>query len=97
MVNTTTTPFDPAAYIGDAEDATIYLNDALESRDPAVIAAAIGTIARARGASALASVTGLSRASLYSSLGPDGNPTLRTVLAVLDALGIDLRAQARAA
>jgi probable addiction module antidote protein len=45
--------------------------------------------------SQLANDTGLSREQLYRSFSEHGNPTLKTVLAVLDALDIDLTAQAR--
>jgi probable addiction module antidote protein len=45
--------------------------------------------------SQLANDTGLSREQLYRSFSEHGNPTLKTVLAVLDALDIDLNAHAR--
>ena len=97
MVKVPTTPFDPAAFVRTADDAALYLADAFESGDPSVIAAALGTVARARGASEMAKAAGLSRASLYSALSPDGNPTLRTIISLLDELGIELTARAKAA
>jgi probable addiction module antidote protein len=90
MVKVSTIAFDPAAFIRDADDVAVYPNDAFASGDTAVIAAGLGTVARARGASELARAAGVSRASLYSALSADGNPTLRTVLCVLDQLGIEL-------
>jgi hypothetical protein len=42
-----------------------YINEALESEDASAIAVAIGTVARARGMSAVAEKTGLSRENLY--------------------------------
>ena len=38
----------------------------------------------------IARQTSLSRESLYRSLSDKGNPTLQTVIAVLNTLGIDL-------
>lgn len=46
--------------------------------------------AEAKGMSAIAKETGLSRESLYRALSTRGNPTLKTLLAVLKALGLRL-------
>jgi probable addiction module antidote protein len=43
--------------------------------------------------SELARETGLSREQLYRSFSEDGNPTLKTMLAVMKALGIDMTAR----
>lgn len=40
--------------------------------------------------SALSKQTGLSREQLYGSFGEEGNPTLKTLIAVTQALGIGL-------
>lgn len=88
-----TAPFDPADYIRDDDEAALYISDALKSGDAADVATALGSVARARGASGLARATGLSRAALYSSLSPTGNPTLATVLSVLKELGMELKAE----
>jgi probable addiction module antidote protein len=45
----------------------------------------------------LAVQTGLSREQLYRSFSENGNPTLRTTLAVMKALGIELFAKPAAA
>jgi len=47
MVKVPTAPFDPGQFVETPEDAAIFLTDALESRDPAVVAAALGVLARA--------------------------------------------------
>ena len=62
-----------------------YLEAALEDGDPALIATALGDIARAKGMSEIARETGLGRESLYKALSPDGNPELSTVLKVVRA------------
>jgi probable addiction module antidote protein len=85
-------PFEPADYVRNAEEAALFLNDAIASGDPAVVAAALGTIARARGAAAIAKGAGVSRAAVYNGLTPTGNPTLATFLAVTKELGLELAA-----
>jgi probable addiction module antidote protein len=83
-------PFDASLYIDDDEAAAIFLEDAMESGDARVIAAAIGDVAKARGMTALAKEVGMSRESLYRALSNDGNPQLSTVLKVLEAMGLKL-------
>jgi len=85
-----TTPFDPTDFIEDAEAVEVYLVDAFESEDAAVISDALGVVARSRGMSALAADTGLSRQALYKALSHDGNPAFATVLRVAHALGFRL-------
>jgi probable addiction module antidote protein len=58
--------------------------------DPALIAAALGEIARAHGMMKLAKETGLTREALYRALSPMGNPNFGTILKVTKALGIKL-------
>ncbi len=56
-----------------------YLEAAIEDSDPALAAAAIGDIARAKGMTQLARETGLGRKSLYKALSPEGNPEFSTL------------------
>ena len=44
-----TRPFDVANYLNDEEDIAAYLQAAMEAGDPALLAATLGDIARARG------------------------------------------------
>ena len=92
MPKTKTRPWDPVEHLADAEDMAAYLEAALEDGDPRVVAAALGDIARAKGMTQLARDTGLGRESLYKALSPDGNPELATLLKVVAALGLQLRA-----
>jgi len=46
---TQTVPWDPAEHLETEEDMAIYLEAALEENDPALVAAALGDIARAKG------------------------------------------------
>ena len=85
-----TRPFDPAAYLDSQETIAATMTEALDSNDPGFIADALGVIARARGMTQVAREAGLSRESLYRTLGPEGNPELSTLLRVLSALGLRL-------
>lgn len=85
-----TRPFDPAAYLDSAEAIIAYLEGAFADGDPAEITDALGVVARARGMSALAEETGLTRPALYKALSSEGNPEFSTVLKVVQALGLRL-------
>ena len=62
--------------------------------DAAFVAKALGDIARARGMAQVANRAGLSRESLYRALSGERVPNFDTVLRVVDALGLKLRAEA---
>ena len=64
----------------------------LEDGDRAVVAEATGVVAYARGMTQLARDTGLAREGLYRALNREGNPEFATIMKVLGALGIRLRA-----
>ena len=89
---TRTRVWDVAEHLETKEDMAAYLEAALEDGDPALVAAALGDIARAKGMADIARETGLGRESLYKALSPEGNPELATVLKVVKALGLKLRA-----
>jgi probable addiction module antidote protein len=79
----------------DRELAVAYLKAAMESLDnPDDRAAgllALRTVAEAYGGlGAVAAEAGISRESLYRTLSAKGNPTLKTLLAVLKAVGMKL-------
>lgn len=86
-------PWDSAEHLKTDEDMAFYLEACLEEGDPALIAHALGVIARARGMTQLARDTGLSRESLYTALSAEGNPEFATVMKVLKALRIRLHAE----
>ncbi|MDM0088824.1 MULTISPECIES: addiction module antidote protein [unclassified Variovorax] len=85
-----TRPFDSANYLRDDEDAAAYLAVAIEDGDPALLAAALGDIAKARGMAQLAKETGLSRESLYKGLSGERAPSSDTLFKVIRALGFKL-------
>ena len=92
MGKTRTRPWDVAEHLETKEDMAAYLEAALEDGDPALAAAALGDIARSRGMAQIARETGLGRESLYRALSTEGNPEFATVLKVVRALGLRLRA-----
>jgi len=92
MPKTKTTRWDSAEYLKTDEDMAGYLEACLEENDPALIAHALGVIARAKGMTQLARDTGLTREGLYRALSREGNPEFATVLKVFNALGLRLHA-----
>lgn len=87
------TAFDPAEGLTSDTAIAAFMADAFESEDAGYIAHALGVVARAKGMSQIASQTGLSREQLYRSFSESGNPTLKTTIAVMKALGIELTAK----
>ena len=79
----------------DREFAVEYLKGALESLadpdDRAVGLIMLRAVAEAYGGlGAIAAKAGISRESLYRTLSPKGNPTLKTLIAILNTLGLRL-------
>jgi probable addiction module antidote protein len=68
-----------------------YLQAAMEDdEEPAVLLLALRQVAEAYGMPKVAELAGIQRESLYRALSPQGNPTLRTLTAVLEAVGLRL-------
>lgn len=86
--------FDAAPYLDSEEAIAAYLTDILAANDPALLAAALGDIARARGMSEIARASGITREALYKALRPDAQPRFDTVNRVCAALGVKLVVQA---
>lgn len=85
--------FDFAEHL-DSEDAIAeYLTAVLEENDPALLASALGDIARARGMSEIARASGMTREALYKALRPDAHPRFETINRVCTALGVKLVVQ----
>lgn len=82
--------FDAADYLKTEEDVVAYLEAAMEEAgdDPAIIARALGAVARARNMSQLARDAGITREGLYKALSGEGNPSFATIVKVAHALGL---------
>ena len=94
MAKTKTRSWDAAEHLETEKDMAAYLEAVLEQGDAALVAAALGDIARAKGMTRVAREAGLGRESLYKALSPEGNPELATILKVVRALGLKLHATA---
>jgi probable addiction module antidote protein len=89
-----TLPWDPARYLKTEKDCREYLDVALEDGDPALIAAVLGDIAKAKGMAGVARKAGLGRESLYKALSQHGDPKFDTIMKVMNAVGIKLKSAA---
>ena len=85
--------FDAAQYLDSEEAIAQYLSAMLEEKQPGLLAAALGDIARARGMSEIAKASGISREALYKALRPDAQPRFDTIARVCEALGVKLVAR----
>jgi probable addiction module antidote protein len=86
-------PFDMAEQLDSDEAIAEYLSQVLIEGDIDELVAALGHVARARGMSEIASAAGLGRESLYKALAPGAKPRFETVVKVMAALGMQLRAE----
>ena len=86
----TTKPWDVTEHLDSEATIAAYLGAVFEDGDPALIKAAIGDVARARGMTAVAEKAGITRAGLYKALADEGNPSFATIAAIMKALGVRL-------
>lgn len=90
-------PYEPwlqERLAADPEEATLYLQAAMEDEDPRVFLLALKDVADACGGMGkLAQATGLNRENLYRMLSAKGNPELGSLARVLRAVGLRLRVE----
>ena len=86
------TDYDPAEDLDTTEAISVFVNEALRTEDAAYITHALGVVARAKSMDGIAREVGISPEQLNRTLPSEGNPTLKTTLAVMKALGISLTA-----
>ena len=82
--------FDITQYIQSDADIVEYLTQVLEEGDSGELAAALGHIAKARGMTEIARVSGIKREALYKALRPNSHPRFDTIQRVCKALGVKL-------
>ncbi len=94
MKTTSTSRYDVAEHLRTPEEMAAYLEACLEESngDASFVAKALGDIARAKGMTQVARKAGLSRESLYKALSGERSPGFDTILKVVQALGMELRA-----
>jgi probable addiction module antidote protein len=95
MGKTPTTRYDVAEHLRTHEEMAAYLEASIEEAngDAALVAKALGDIARAKGMAQVARDAGVSRESLYKALSGERTPAFDTVLKVVAALGLELHAR----
>lgn len=88
--------FDIAEHLTTPQDIAGYLGASFEedAGDGLLIRSALNNIARAQGMTQIARDAGLGRESLYKALSSTGNPEFATIMKVMKALGLRLRATA---
>ena len=82
--------FDMAEWLSDEAAVAEYLTVVMEDNDPAALAKALGTIARARGMSEIAANAGIGREALYKALSDGASPRNETISRVFQALQVKL-------
>jgi len=92
MSTTTLTTFDIADYLDSDAAIAEYLSQVLSDGDSEEFLRAIGHVARAKGIAGIAQQSGLGRESLYKALRPSAKPRFDTVMRVMRAMGVELRA-----
>ena len=91
MAETTSYQRDLIASLKNPEEAAAYLNAAIEEGDRAAFLLALRNVAEACGGmTALAEKAQLSRESLYRTLSNRGNPEIKSLTAILHAMGLKL-------
>lgn len=89
--------YDPAEVIETKEDVIVFLEEAIEEKDPEFLLRTIGYIARSKGMTQLARELNIDRVGLYKALAPDGNPSFKTVFKLIDLLGLKLKLEQNSA
>lgn len=82
--------FDATRYLDSDQAIAEYLTAMIASNDPALLVAALGDIARARGLADIANAAGLTREALYKALRCDSQRCFDTISRVCTALGVRL-------
>ncbi len=82
--------FDITEHLDSEQAISEYLTIVLEENDAALLATALGDIAKARGMTEVAKSSGITREALYKALRPDSQPRFETISKVCQALGVKL-------
>ena len=84
--------FDMAEQLRTEQDIAEYITMVLDDGDTEELIRAVGYVAKARGMTEIAQKTGLGRESLYKALKAGSKPQFDTMIKVLKAINIDLKA-----
>ena len=83
--------FDVADYLTDDNMIAEYLSSIINEDDTSLLISAIGDVAKARGISHIAALSGLGKENLYKALSPGAKPRFDTIMKILKALGVSLQ------
>lgn len=83
----TSVPYRATDYLKTDEDIAAYLEVAIEDGEPETLLTALRNVAKVRGMAQLARSAGVKREALYRMLDDGGNPELRSLVRIVDALG----------
>jgi probable addiction module antidote protein len=85
--------FDITEHLDSEQAIAEYLTIVLEEDDPAALAQALNSIAKARGMTEISRAAGMSREALYKALRPNAKPRFDTIAKVCKALGVRLNVE----
>jgi probable addiction module antidote protein len=85
--------FDASSYLDSEQAIAEYLTAIIDDGDSALLAAALGDIARTRGMTEIANSAGMTREALYKALRSDSKPRFDTISKVCKALGVRLHVE----
>lgn len=88
--------YDPADALDSEEAIAVFMVDAFETGDAAYAVKALGVVARAKRMMQIAEKAGLSYEQLHHSFSQNEGPTLKTIFAVMKAIGVDITAKIHA-
>ena len=74
----------------DPEMAAEYINEAIEGGEVKYFLHALGNVVKAQGMSKVAKQAGINRENAYRAISKEGNPTIKSVSALLNAIGLRL-------
>lgn len=74
----------------DPKFASRYITEALLENDADFLKIALGDVVKAYGFSKISQETGISRQSLYKMFSENGNPTHKSLVAILNVLGLEI-------
>ena len=72
-----------------------YIQSAIEENDPDFLQVALGDVVKAHSVSNISEITGITRQAIYHMISRDGNPSIKNINNLLDALGLEIEIKAK--
>jgi probable addiction module antidote protein len=67
-----------------------YITEAIDENDSEYLKVALGDVVKAYGVGEISEKSGLNRQTIYKMLSEDGDPTHKNLVAILNAIGLEL-------